>query len=462
VDSLAVLPLENLSRDPDQQYFVDGMHEAITGELARIRALKVISRTSVMRYQGTNKSAPEIARELGVDAVVEGSVLFADGRVRITVQLIDGTSDRHLLAESYERDMSHVLSLQDTVARAIAERIQVTLTPAEQTRLATHRVVNPEAYRLYLVGNFQLGKQSETGFRQALQHYRQAVDIDPGYAPAYAGQAMAYIELGSWASSLPPGAVHAQARAAAQQALERDSTLAEGHIAIARIKQLFEWDWAGAEAAYRKGIALNPGSSHALLTYGNYLMSMGRFEEAAAINRRAVELDPLSPHGYNELGWALDHLWRDAEALDQYKKALDLAPDLPNVHLVLAEFQIDRGRFDDAARHARVADSLLGGAGSPAWMARLGYIHARTNRRADALRILNELRTRSEREYVPPSALASVHIGLGQNEEALELLELAYERRDVVLVWLKVRRYFDPLRDDPRFQELLRRMNFPA
>ena len=461
IESLAVLPFENLSSDPAQEYFADGMHEAIIDHLGRIGALKkVISRTSALRYRKADKSVQQIAHELGVDAVVEGSVLSADGRVRITVQLIEGATEKRVWGESYERDLRHVLTLQAEVARAIAQEIQVTLSPADHARLAGARVVKPEAYKLYLIGNFKLGQQTEAAFREALQDFGQATEIDPAYAAAYAGMAMAYIELGSWASSLPPEAVYQQAKAAALAALARDSTLAEAHIALARVKQLFEWDWTGAEAEFQRGIALNPNATYAWLTYANYLMSMGRFEQVVTITRRVLERDPLSVFAYIHLGWALEHLGRDGEALEQYRTVLALAPDW-HAYLSLAEYHVMRGEFDEALRNAVKAESLLGPTGPPAWLGRVAYTYAKTDRRADAQRILRAMLERAAREYVPPVDPAFICVGLGENQRALDFLEQAYERRDVQLIWLKIRKQYDPLRDEPRFQDLMRRMNFP-
>jgi TolB-like protein/DNA-binding SARP family transcriptional activator/Tfp pilus assembly protein PilF len=461
IESLVVLPFENLSKDPAQEYFADGMHEAIIDQLGRIGALKkVISRTSALRYRKTDKSVEQIAHELGVDAVVEGSVLSADGGVRITVQLIDGATEKRVWGESYERDLRHVLALQAEVARAIAEEIRVTLSPADHARLAGARVVKPEAYQLYLIGNFKLGQQTESAFREALQNFRQATEIDPAYAAAYAGIAMAYIELGSWASSLPPEAVYQQAKAAAMAALERDSTLAEAHIALARVKQLFEWDWSGAEAEFQRGIALNPNATYAWLTYANYLMSMGRFDQVVTITRRVLERDPLSAFAYIHLGWALEHLGRDGEAFEQYRTLLALAPDW-HAYLRFAEYHVMRGERDEALRNAVKAESLLGPTGPPAWLAQVAYTYARTNRRADAERILRVMRVRAAREYVPPVVPAFIYVGLGDKEKALDFLEQAYQRRDILLIWLKVRKHLDPLRDEPRFQDLMRRMNFP-
>jgi serine/threonine-protein kinase len=462
IESIAVLPFQNLSRDPQQEYFVDGMHDAILGQLAQISALRVTSRTSVAHYKATSKSIPEIARELKVDALMEGSVLSAGDNVRIHVELIQPVPrERCLWGQTYDRDLRNVLALHSEVARAVAEEIRISLTPAERTRLARSRTVNPEAYQHYLIANFQLGQFTEAAFRRALEHYQRAIEIDPGYAAAYAGQAAAYIELGSWASSLPPSAVHEKARAAALAAVECDPMLAEGHMALGQIKQLFEWDWAGAEAEYSRGLALNPSATHAILVYGNYLMTVGRFEQAAAIAKRAVELDPLSGYAIFQVGWALAHLGRDAEALEHYQKSLELAPDDPSSLMELAQFLGERGRIDEASGYAERAEALLGTGGSPAWLGRLGCSYGIANRPADARRILNELLTRDNQQYVPPTCPACVYAALGEVEKAIDLLEQAYQKRDVIMVWLKVRHHFDPLRDDPRFQALLLRMNFP-
>jgi serine/threonine-protein kinase len=462
VESIAVLPFQNLSRDAQQEYFVDAMHDAIIAQLAQIGGLRVTSRTSVAHYKASTKTVQEIARELKVDAVMEGSVLSAGDSVRIHVELIrPGPRERYLWGQTYDRNVRDVLALHSEVARAVAKEIRVALTPEELTRLGKSRPVNPEAYRHYLVGNFHLGKWTESAFRQALDNYQQAIAIDPDYAPAYAGQAMAYIELGSWASTLPPAAVSAQAKAAALAAIERDPMLAEGHIALAQIKQLFEWDWAGAEAEYSRGIALNPSAAHALLIYGNYLMTLGRFEQAGTIARRAVELDPLSAYAIFQVGWALDHLRRDDEALADYEKGMELAPNDASQLLELAAFHGERGRIDVASGYAERAESLLGAGAAPAWLGRLGYGYGIAKRPADARRILNRLMTLAEHEYVPPTCLAVICAVLGETETAIDLLEEAYEKRDVIMVWLRARHGFDPLRAHPRFQDLLRRMNFP-
>lgn len=461
IRSLAVLPFDDFSRNRAPDYFAAGMHDALITELGKIGALAVTSRSSAARFSGSEASIPEIAEVLKVDAVVEGSVLRAGDDVRITLQLVHGSTDRQLWAASFQREMRNVLALQREVARTIAEEIQVAVAPAEESQLESAPVIEPEAYTQYLRGNHALTMGTEAAFQQALDHYRRAIAIDSSYASPYAGLAMAYIELGSWMASLPPSAVHPHARAAALEALERDSTLAEAHIALGRVRHLFEWDWSGAEAAFRRGMELNPGSSHALWIYGNYLTSMGRFEEAVAVGRRLVQRDPLSAPAYGLLGWALEYLGRNEEALEQYRAALAVPRHPWDPDLNLAEFYLKRGQPDSAYSFLTRAEEAIGEDASPTLVALFGHGYGRAGRPGDARRILKILGARSEEKYVPPNALAVVHMGLGQEREALALLERGFEIRDVTSVWHKVRWVWDPLRDEPRFRELLRRMDFP-
>ena len=462
ITSLAVLPLDNLMGDTEQEYFVEGMHEALITELSKIGALKVISRTSAMRYKDTDKSVPEIARELGVEAVVEGSVLRAGDQVRITAQLIDAATDEHLWAESYQRDLTDILALHGEVAQAIAREIKIAVTPEEETRLASARPVDPEAYQLTLKGNFLLEKLSEESLRKAIDNYQQAIEKDPSYAPAYAGLSLGYSGLGGWHASLPPTAVHATAKEAALKALELDDTLAEAHLALGRIKQLFEWDWAGADSAFKRGIELNPTSTPARIKYANYLTAMGRFEDSIALGKQTLEIDPLAPTAYSELGWSMEFAGRYDEALELYRKGLELDPDFPQIVGLVSFTYLRRGMTQEALEQwQKVERAVAGTTLSPSWMGWIGYFHGMTGRRAEAVTILNELKKRAEKEYVPATALAHIHLGLGEKEQALESLEQAYEDRVVFLVWLKEFWFYDPLRDDPRFQDLLRRLNFP-
>jgi tetratricopeptide (TPR) repeat protein len=319
--------------------------------------------------------------------------------------------------------------------------------------------VDPEAHRHCLIGNFHLAKNTEVGFRQALDHYTQATAVDADYAPAYAAQAVAYLELGSWASSQPPSAVSAQAKTAALTALDRDPMLAEAHIALARIKQLFEWDWPAAEAEFRRGIELNPTAMYALMAHANYEVAVGRFERSAGIGRRARELDPVYADAYFTVGLALYHMGRDVEAVKEFEKAVELAPNDLSPVLELAQIHGEMGRSDEAFDHAARVERALAGMGPPAWLARLGTAYAIANRPADARRILDQLTAREG--YVPPTCPAVIHATLGEIDTALDLMEQAYETRDVIMTWIKVRHHFDPLRAEPRFRDLLRRMDFP-
>jgi TolB-like protein/Flp pilus assembly protein TadD len=460
IRSIAVLPLENLTRDPEQDYFADGMHEALITDLSKIGALKVISRTSVMRFRERQTSIPEIARELGVDGVVEGSVLKAGDRVRITAQLIHGTTDEHLWAESYTRDLQDVLGLQSEVARAIAQQIRVAVTPEEEAQLTAARPVDPEAYQLCLKGNILLQQLSEDAFAKAVEHFEQAMENDPSYAPAYAGLSFAYQQLGSWHSSQAFEDYRARARQAALKALELDDTLAEAHLALGGLKY-YEWDWAGADDSLVRGLELDPSAGFARLLYANFLTAMGRFDESIAHGRRAVEIDPLSPAAYNELGHSLEFVGRDEEALQQYEKGLELIPAFGQSHALLGMFYSKQGELQEAIEHLEKAEGSLPSTRPPPLLGLLGHAYAQAGRQGNALRILEELKSRAGTEYVPSSALAVVYLGLGQEEKSLDLLECAHEERDPSLVFLKVGREYDPLRSHPRFQALLRLMDFP-
>ena len=468
--SIAVLPFADMSPQKDQDYFCEGMAEELIDALPRLEGLRVVARTSAFRFRGDAPDLREVGEKLNVKTVLEGSVRKAGNRLRINAQLINTQDGYHIWSERYDRDMDDVFAVQDEIARAVVDKLKVkllgneeinlTVTGAEQARLACARVVNPEAHTLVLKGSFQLGQKTEHAFRQAIEHYEEAIAIDSTYAPAHAGLAMAYVEMGWWLD-LPTEAFLAQARAAALEALKLDSTLAEAHIALARIKHLFEWDWAGAEAAFRRGIALNPSATPALIIYANYLVTMRRFEEAVAIVGRTLERDPLSPLAYIHLGWALDYLGRDAEALEQYQKGLELAPDEPELHLVRTELYTKRGRFDEAFPHAARADSLFGVGGASNQLARLAHVYGRINRLGRARRIMNELERRAERGYVSPLLLRFLDLALDHKEKLLEALEQGYEAHDTMLVYLMLWQ-FDPLRDDPRFQDLRRKMNFPT
>jgi eukaryotic-like serine/threonine-protein kinase len=465
ITSLAVLPLKNLMGDPAQDYFVEGMQEALTAELSKLGAVKVISRTSAMRYRDTDKTMRQIARELGVEGLIEGSVLREGEQVRISVRLIHGPSDRHIWADSYQRRLRDALMLQSEVARAIATQIEVTLTPEQESLAARARPVDPEAYTLYLKGNFQAIRRM---YPDAIEHYQQAIAIDSSFAPAHAGLAIASIEAVLFGTDLPTDfhSMATRSKAAALKALELDSRQAEAHIALGRVNQLLEWDWVGADAAFRRGIDLNPSSNAALLAYHNYLITMGRSDDAVAVSRMMIERDPLAAYPHNSLAFTLLHRGHYAEALEHNKRALELEPDHIDFTLLRGELYVLMERFDEALAYAERADALgAGRVGSvgigSAFRFRLGHIYAKANGRDSAMRILNQMTTRAQADYTSPVSLAIMHLALDHKREALALLEQGYEQRDPLVVFLKIYYMFDPLRGDPRFQELLERMDFP-
>ncbi len=458
--SIAVLPLDNLSGDPEQEYFVDGMTDTLIAELSKISALRVISRQSVRQFQGTNMPLPEIAKKLNVYWVVEGSALLIGEQVRITAQLIEAATDQNLWADDYDRDLSDVLAIHSEVASAIAREIHVVVTPEDAARLADVREVNPEAYTLWLKGNSHLERLNEESFRRALASYQEAIDRDPDYAPAYAGVAMAYLELGGWHASESPHNVVRLAKKAAEQALALDPDIAEAHLALGKIRSLFDWDWAGAERAFEQGIALNPSDMAGRIAYAGFLTAMGRFKESIEIGRQTLARDPRSPAAYNELGFALWYAGRDEEALALYREGLEFDPNFLQSHDLIQLIHVMRGEFDQPlaflAPYLDQVQTL-----PPVLVGFNGHIHGLAGRQTEARAILAVLMERRAQEYVPASSVADIYIGLGEHDEALRWLEVAYEERDINLVWLKVGWDFVRLRSDPRFQAILDRMSFP-
>jgi TolB-like protein len=458
IESVAVLPLQNLSSSPEQDYFADGMTDELITGLAQIKALRVISRTSAMRYKGTGKSLREIARELNVDAVVEGSVLRSGDRVRITAQLIQASTDRHLWAQSYERDMRDVLALQSEVARAIVEGIQVKLSPQEESRLLAARSVKPDAYEAYLKGRYSWNKRDRDGVMKGLEYFQQAVEIDPTYALAYAGMADSYLVLGanSW---LSPREALPKAKAAALKALEIDDTVPEAHTSLAMTEEL-EWAWKGAETEYRKALALNPGYATAHQWYSGFLNLTGRHEEAIREARRAAELDPLSPIISLHEGQILYFARRDEEARRTLQNTLEASPDFFLARYFLGAVYLQEHKFEESIAELQKAAILSHG--DDETKATLAHAYALSGRRGDAQDILTELKEQSKRRYVSPYLIASTCVGVGKRNEAFEWLEEAYKQRDSALPSIEVDPLFDPVRSDARFRDLLRRMNLPT
>ena len=455
ITSIVVLPLVNLMNDPQQDYFVDGMHEALITELSKIRALKVISRTSAVRYRNTERSVPEIALELGVDAIVEGSVLRAGNTVRVTAQLIEARSDRHLWADSYDRELSDILALHSDLARAIVDEIRVAVTPEEESRFANTRSVNPEVYELYLRGRFLCGKGTPEGMASAIQYLQQAIARGPGYAPAHAELASCYTD-NSYLEYLPPLEIYPKAKAAAIRAVEIDDQLAEAHTALAAVYYQMDWKFLEAENALKRAIELNPNNLRTLIYYAWMLGEIGRFEEAMVPAHRAQELDPLSAMA-NIAVAEIYYLSRNYdEAIKEYSKNLDLSPNDPLMYYFLAWPYEQKGMFEKAIALLERAVTLSEGA--PVYLSALGHTYALAGKRDEALKILEQLEGLSE--PIPPSSfhIALVHVGLGNDDSAFQLLEEAFREKALHLIYLKVGPKFDRLRSDPRFDDLLHMM----
>jgi len=459
--SLAVLPLENLSRDPDEEYFADSMTEAILTDLAKINALRVVSRTSVMRYKRTQKPLPEIAKELNVDAIVEGSVQRAGNRVRITAQLIHAATDQHLWAEAYERDLRDVLVLQDEVARNIAQQVRVKLTPEENIRLSSGRPVDPEAYQLYVKGRYFWAKRNQESFNRAISYFREAIDRDPSYAAPYSGLADCYVLFGSSfdVGGHPPSEVQPKAKAAALKALELDSSLADAHNSLAYVKLNYDWDWSGAEAEFKRSLELNPGYAHGHHWYAHLLFSSGRRDEALAESTRSLELDPLSPILVVHLGWHYLYTRQHDRALDQLAKALELEPSYALAHWYRGLAYEEKKMYPEALRELTKTKDLL--PGNLAVQSDIGHVYAVSGNKSEAEKTIARLKQESTRTYVNLYELALIYIGLGQDDQAFDWLEKAYRERSDQLIYLKVDPRLDPIRSDSRFADLVRRVGIP-
>jgi eukaryotic-like serine/threonine-protein kinase len=453
IQSLAVLPLENLSGDPAQDYFSDGMTDEIITNLAHINALRVISRTSTMHYKGTQKTLPEIAGELHVDAVVEGSVLRDGGHLRVTAQLIQAPTDTHIWAQSYQRDISDVLAVQDEVARAIAAEIRVKLTPEEQVRLAKVHSANFAAHDAYLRGRYHLRQGTEDQMREAKSNFEQAVKLDPSYPPAYAGLADYY-----WLTNeLPPKVAMPKAKDFVQKALALDDNLSDAHATLASIKLYGDWDWPGSEQEFKRAIELSPSDADAHRVYALFLSEMGRHEEALREIRTAQDLDPLSATTSLAIGWALYYARQYDRAIEQCRKVLDLDPQSLSARDCLGSSYLATGAYDEAVTNYR--DLVTSSGNDPLRLASLGCAYALSGKKAEAEKVIAQIEATAKSHYVPPYLMGIVHAALGQKDKAFFWLEKAYDEHDSYLVRLKVAPSMDPLRSDPRFEKLVQRMN---
>jgi TolB-like protein/Flp pilus assembly protein TadD len=450
-----VLPLEDLAHDPAQEYFADGMTEALITSLAKIGALRVISRTTAMRYKQTDKSVPQIAQELNVDAVVEGTVQRSGERVRISAQLIRASTDTHMWAESYERDLRDILALESEVARAIATEVQAKLTPREEAQLARVRpAVNPDAYEAYLLGRYWWARRTGEGLKKGAEYFRQAIDKDPALAPAYVGLADVATAAGFWGYA-PPAEGAGKAKVLARRSLEMEET-GEACAALGWAILWHDYDCAAAEKELQHAIVLYPDYPFAHMWYGHCLAQMGRLEEALAESRRALQLDPISPMAhlcYEAVLWFLRGWDR---CIDHCRSALEINPGYSIVRWMLANALQGKGSHDDAVRERqRVANAEPG---SVMFLAELGSSYAAAGMRSEALPILDQLHELREHTYVSAHSIALIHTGLRDRDEAFRWLDAALEERSAQLAYVSVDPRWDYLRPDPRFQDLLDRM----
>jgi len=454
IRSIAVLPLDNFSGDPNQEYFSDGLTDELTTDLATVSALRVISRGSVMQFKGAHRPpTPEIAKALNVEAVVEGSVMRVGNKVRVTAQLIDAPDDKHLWAKSYERDSRDVLAMQDEIAQAIAKEINVELTPNEQARLADSHAVNPAAHDAYLKGRYYLSSYTEERVRKAIEQFQDAIKIDPNFALSYTGLADAYTygaDYNFLAIEVMP-----KAKAATEKALQLDDSSAEAHTSLAFINWQYDFDWAAAEREVRRAIELNPNYSEAHHQSGYILTLQGRFEEGRVEMKRAVELDPLSAAILNDSSWPFLFAGKYDEAKEKIRKALELDPSFSFAQAYLGWADLEAGKFSEAVTELEKAWAMDP---EPIIRGYLGHAYAKAGERAKAEAVIAQLHQMSSRRFVSPFCATLVYLGLGDKPRTMEGLEKSYEVRSQFLPFLKVDKLYDPLRSEPRFIALLKKV----
>ena len=458
IHSLAVLPLESLSNDTSQDYFADGMTDELISDLGQISALRVISRTSVMAYKHARKPLPEIAHELNVDAIVEGTVLRSGDQVRITAQLIDAVADKHLWSQSYEGELKDTLALQNQVARAIADQIRINLNPQEQAALKSAKVVNPEAYQSYLKGRYFWNKRTPDSLKVALAYFNQAIDEDSNYAQAYSGLADTYALLGDWQYAvMTPKEALPKAKIAATKALELDNTLSEAHNSLAFCFDAFDWDLESAGKEFQRAIELNPGYATAHHWHAWHLSLLGRYDEAIEEMKKAKNLDPLSLIINADLAELLVIAHFSDESIIQSRKTIEMDPNFALAHNQLAQAYLQKHMNREAIAELQKAVELSGS--SPTCVANLARAYAASGKTSEAIKLLGDLKKHSNRSYSDASEIAVIYAALGDKDQAMRWLEIGYAERFNPGVLL--RPGFDPLRSDPRFQDLVLRIGFP-
>ena len=454
IQTIAVLPIANFSGDPQQEYFADGMTDALIARLSTVPGFLVISRTSVMQFKQTQRRVPEIAKTLNVQGIVEGSVTRSEGRVRVTVKLIRAATDTTLWADVFERDSHDVLGLQSDVAQAIARQVETSLSQEDIARLAATRPVAPEAFESYLKGSFLLQKDSGPSSEEALRLFEASIALDPTFAPAHLGLARAYESLGTYfIGERSPLETRPKSVAAAKEALRLDRDSSGGHTLVARADQR-EFRWTDAEAGYRRAIRLNPSDSDAHAQLADLLVCLGRFDEAIATARRSRNMDPLSLSRGLNLGMVLYFARRHDDSIRELRALRAVHPDDPRLLWYLGDSLMEVSHVGEAVE---LLERSVARARLPGPLGFLAVAYGRAGRRQDAERIVDELTSRARKSYVPPAAFVAAYTGVGDVDRAFAALEQAYEERSNLVRSLKVLPILDPLRPDPRFGDLLRR-----
>jgi serine/threonine protein kinase/Tfp pilus assembly protein PilF len=455
IDSVAVLPFVNASTDPDTEYLSDGITESLIGRLSQIPKLKVMARSTVFHYKGRNADPQKVGRDLNVRAVLTGRVWLRGDTVTISMEMMDVTDGSELWGQQYDRKLADIHSLQGDIVHEVTDKLRLRLTDKEEKRLTRHSTENAEAYQLYLKGRYYWNKRTPDDIHKAIENFQEAIEKDPNYALAYAGLADCYQVP---ANRLPPRQRMPQAEAAARKALELDNTVVEAHTTLARVLYAYDWDWSGAEKEFKRAIELNPRYAPAHQWYGAYLSATGRFREASAEEKRAQELEPLSLIMNFEVALGLYQARNYDQAIDQFQKTLELDPNFPPPHTYLPAAYEQKGMFEEAIAGFQRGIPVTEGADNTLTMAGLAHAYAVSGRKTEARRLLAELQRLSEQSYVPAHDLALVYTGLGERDKAFGWLDKASEEHSFNLIYLKTEPRFDPLRSDPRFAELLRRV----
>jgi eukaryotic-like serine/threonine-protein kinase len=455
INSLAVLPLVNDSPDAEMEYFSDGITESIINALTQLPKLRVVPRSTVFRYKSAQADPQAVGRELGVRAVLTGRVLHYGDRLVVNAELIDVANESQLWGEQYNRKLADIFEVQEEISHEISKKLLLKLSGEEKKRLTKRHTHDPEAYRHYLKGRFYWNKRTEENFRKGIEHFRQAIEVDPDYAQAYAGLADSYLLLGFYGACAPDD-VMPKGKAAAIKALALDESLAEAHNSLAYIHCVYEWNWSASEKGFKKAIKLNPKYATAHHWYAFKLAAMGRHDDAIAEIKYARELDPLALIINAEVGWAYYFARQYDKAIEQYRKTLEMDPSFGVAHMFLGTSYIQQGRHAEAISELRQAVEMSGG--SPLMKGMLGHAYAGAGDIEAARKMIAELTESTDGRYVSPYNVALIYAGLGETDKALPELEKAHEQRALFLAWINVEPLFDNVRSDPRFAELVRRI----